>query len=104
MKKIKINKVEYILKNVIRNFFVYEEIKGEPFVFGKLVNEYLLFYSTLIANNETFDIPFSEFINMCDADPKLFATYKAFVVFELKKQEQAASKEADKPTKKKRKQ
>lgn len=104
MKKITINKIEYILKNALRNFFVYEEIKGEPFVFGKLVNEYLLFYSTLIANNETFDMPFNDFINLCDADPKLFAMYKAFVVSELKKQEQAASKETDNPTKKKRKQ
>lgn len=101
MKKITINKIEYILKNVLRNFFVYEEIKGEPFVFGKLVNEYLLFYSTLIANNETFDMPFAEFINLCDTDPTLFAEYKQFVVSELEKQAQAASKVADKPAKKK---
>lgn len=102
MKKIKINKVEYILKSVIRNFFVYEEIKGEPFVFGKLVNEYLLFYSTLIANNETFDMPFNEFINLCDADPMLFAEYKKFVVAELEKQAQAVSKVDNKSSKKKR--
>ena len=101
MKKIKINKVEYILKNIIRNFFVYEEIKGEPFAFGKLVNEYLLFYSTLIANNEAFDMPFNEFINVCDTDPTLFAEYKKFVISELEKQAQTASKEPDKPTKKK---
>lgn len=104
MKKIKINKVEYILKNVIRNFFVYEEIKGEPFVFGKLVNEYLLFYSTLIANNETFDMPFNDFINLCDTDATLFAEYKKFIIAELEKQAQAAKKETNKPTKKKKSQ
>lgn len=104
MKKIRINKTEYILKNVLRNFFVYEEIKGEPFVFGKLVNEYLLFYSTLIANNESFDMPFAEFIDMCDSNPALFADYKKFVVAELEKQAQIASKKAEKATKKKRSQ
>lgn len=102
MKKITINKTEYILKNVLRNFFVYEEIKGEPFAFGKLINEYLLFYSTLLSNNESFDMPFTEFINMCDSNPALFADYKKFVVSELEKQVQVASKETAKSTKKKR--
>lgn len=103
MKTITINGVQYILKNVLRNFFVYEEIKGAPFVFGKLVDEYLLFYSTLIANNETFSIPFTEFIDLCDSDPKLFAEYKAFVVSELEKQAQIANTATDNSTKKKRK-
>lgn len=101
MKKITINKIEYTLKNVLRNFFVYEEIKGVPFAFGKLVDEYLLFYSTLIANNETFSMPFSDFIDLCDTDPKLFAEYKEFVVSELQKQAQTAKQESN-TTKKKR--
>lgn len=103
MKKITINSIEYILRNVLRNFFVYEEIKGAPFAFGKLVDEYLLFYSTLIANNETFSMQFSDFIDVCDANPQLFADYKAFVVAELEKQAQTANTETDKPAKKKRK-
>lgn len=101
MKKITINKIEYTLKNVLRNFFVYEEIKGVPFAFGKLVDEYLLFYSTLIANNETFSMPFADFIDLCDTDPKLFAEYKEFVVSELQKQAQTAKQESN-TTKKKR--
>lgn len=102
MKKLIINGTEYILKNVLRNFFIYEELKGEPFAFGKLIDEYLLFYSTLLANNETFDMPFGEFIGLCDADPSLFAAYKTFVVAELEKQAQAAGK--PKQSKKKRSQ
>lgn len=101
MKKITINKIEYTLKNVLRNFFVYEEIKGVPFAFGKLVDEYLLFYCTLIANNETFSMPFADFIDLCDTDPKLFAEYKEFVVSELQKQAQTAKQESN-TTKKKR--
>lgn len=103
MKKITINKDEYIIKNVLRNFFVYEEIKGQPFTFGKLVDEYLLFYSTLIANNETFSMQFSDFIDVCDANPRLFAEYKAFVVEELEKQAQSANAATDKFSKKKKK-
>lgn len=101
MKKITINGIEYTLKNVLRNFFVYEEIKGAPFAFGKLIDEYLLFYCTIIANNETFSMPFSDFIDMCDTDPKLFAEYKEFVVSELQKQAQTAKQESN-TTKKKR--
>lgn len=103
MKTITISGVQYILKNVLRNFFVYEEIKGAPFAFGKLVDEYLLFYSTLIANNESFSMQFSDFIDLCDSDPKLFAEYKAFVVAELEKQAQIANTATDNSTKKKRK-
>lgn len=102
MKKITINGTEYVLKNILRNFFVYEEIKGEPFSFGKLVDEYLLFYCTLLANNETFTMSFADFIDVCDADPTLFVEYKEFVVSELERQAQFASKDADKTTKKKR--
>lgn len=103
MKTITINGVQYILKNVLRNFFVYEEIKGAPFAFGKLVDEYLLFYATLIANNESFSMSFSDFIDLCDNDAKLFAEYKSFVVSELEKQAQIANATTDKPAKKKRK-
>lgn len=101
MRKITINNIEYILRNVLRNFFVYEEIKGEPFVFGKLMNEYLLFYCTILANNEAFSMPFADFIETCDTDPSLFLEYKKFVVSELEKQAQTADKEG-KPSKKKR--
>lgn len=99
MKKITINGTEYALKNILRNFFVYEEIKGEPFTFGKLVDEYLLFYCTLLANNEAFSMSFADFIDVCDADPTLFVEYKKFVVSELEKQAQFASNNT---TKKKR--
>lgn len=101
MKKIIINGTEYILKNILRNFFVYEEIKGAPFAFGKLIDEYLLFYCTLLANNETFNMSFADFIDICDDNPDLFRQYKEFVVLEIKKQSQTSGQK-DKPTKKKK--
>ena len=101
MKKIIIKDVEYILKNILKNFFVYEEITGKAFVFGKLIDEYILFYCTLIANNETFYMPFSEFIDLCDADPGLFNAYKSFVVDELTLQQQTAEAGNKKAQKKK---
>jgi hypothetical protein len=102
MKKIIIKNVEYILKNILKNFFVYEEITGKAFVFGKLIDEYILFYSTLIANNETFFMPFSEFIDLCDTDPGLFNAYKSFVVDELTLQQQTAEAGHKKGSKKKK--
>lgn len=102
MKEIEIKGIKYILRNILRNFFVYEEIKGKPFSFGKLIDEYLLFYCTLIANNEAFSISFDEFISVCDECPQLFAAYKSFVVSELERQAQAANANADRPSKKKK--
>lgn len=102
MKKIVINKNEYVLRSVLKNLFVYEEIKGAPFVFGKLVDEYLLFYSTLVANNETFSMPFSDFIDTCDANSGLFEEYKEFFLSELEKKAQVSNNANSTKKKKKR--
>lgn len=83
--EIQINGSFYQLKNTIRGQFCYEKITGESFKPGKLVNEYVLFYSILIACNAAFTISFEEFVDVCDNDKTLFPAFQKWFVEELKR-------------------
>lgn len=86
--KVTINKKKYELKYKLRIYFTFESITGYPFAFGKLVDEYLLFYSALLANNDGFKLEFDEFIDQCDKDPNLFVSFKEFFAKEMALQSQ----------------
>ncbi|MFK2699123.1 hypothetical protein ACIXR5_06720 [Bacteroides fragilis] len=91
MKTITIKKQKYILKYTLRAFFIFENLTGRQFAFGRMLDEYLLFYSILLANNkDTFLMPFDEFIEACESDPALFLSFKEFFVKEIELLEQAA--------------
>lgn len=45
MKTITIKKQEYVLKYTLRAFFIFENLTGRQFSFGRTLDEYLLFYS-----------------------------------------------------------
>lgn len=83
--EIQINNTTYQLRNTIRGQFVYERIAGESFKPGKIIDEYVLFYSILIACNENFTTSFEEFIEACDADKTLFPAFQKWFVGEIKK-------------------
>lgn len=93
---IKIKDIEYKLKYTLRALFIYERITGKSFQFEGLYSEYLLFFSTLVANNENFTITFDEFIDICDEDPKLFNEFRKWLVSELEKQSLYRSEEDNK--------
>ncbi len=103
MKTIQIKDKKYTLKYTLRAFFAFENMTGYPFKFGKMIDEYILFYSILLANNEEFDMPFDEFISLCDESPALFADFTQFILKEIELQVQAASKPEEKEVKKKKK-
>lgn len=95
MNKIKIDKKEYTLKYTLRALFIFEKITGESFKFGLLSNEYVLMYSTLMANNEDFEMSFDELIDVCDKDSTIFEKYKEWIIKEIKKQVQFQDKDED---------
>nr|WP_317473164.1 hypothetical protein [Bacteroides hominis (ex Liu et al. 2022)]MDV6156499.1 hypothetical protein [Bacteroides hominis (ex Liu et al. 2022)] len=91
MKTITIKKQDYVLKYTLRAFFIFENFTGRQFAFGRMLDEYLLFYSILLANNkDTFLMSFDEFVEACDSDPSLFASFKEFFVKQIELLEQAA--------------
>ena len=103
MKSIKIKAQTLKLAYSLRNFFIFEGITGNSFKFGKLMDEYILFYATLLAHNEDFTMSYEEFISACDADPKLFETFKDLMLEEIKKQSQLAETDDVKKKKKAKK-
>lgn len=97
MKTISLNGKEFILKYTLRAFFVFESISGYPFQFGKMLDEFLLFYSFLIASNqESFKLEFEEFIELCENDLKLFEQFKEFILDEIKLRSQMAGNDVKK--------
>lgn len=78
--EININGKNYILKNTIRSLFIFEKIAGKQFDGKKLLDYYILFYSTLLANNpDNFSLTFDEFIEINDQDINLFNQFVEFI-------------------------
>ena len=99
MKTITIKKQDYVLKYTLRAFFIFENFTGRQFAFGRMLYESLLFYSILLANNkDTFLMSFDEFVEACDSDPSLFASFKEFFVKQIELLEQAADADIKKKT------
>ena len=51
MEKITIKGTDYKLKYTIRAMFIYEQITGKPFGISTLLDNYIFFYSMILANN-----------------------------------------------------
>ena len=97
MKTISLNGKDLSLKYTLRALFVFESISDYPFQFGKLLDEYILFYSFLIASNkDSFNMEFDEFIELCENDLTLFEQFKEFILDEIKLRSQSAGNDVKK--------
>lgn len=74
MKKIKIKGKNYNLRYSIRALFIWEQITGKPFKLETLLDNYVFFYSIILANNsdKADIISWDEFIDELDKNPLLF--------------------------------
>ena len=75
MKKVTIQGTEYVLAYNLRALFVYEEMAGKPYMGEKTIDNYLLMFAMLMANNKDFSLTFDEFVDACDADLGLFHAF-----------------------------
>lgn len=67
---ITINDKQYIIKYTLRALFIFEQITGRSFSINTLLDNYLFFYSLILANND--DVPsWDEFIDALDKDPSI---------------------------------
>ena len=70
---IKINGVDYNLQYTLRGLFIFEQICNKPFEIKTLLDNYVFFYSLLLASNKNKEVPsFDEFIDALDNDKTLF--------------------------------
>lgn len=75
MKKVTINGKEYGIAYNLRSLFIYEEMAKHPFTGAKSMDNYMLLYGMLQANNTEFNMSFDELIDACDEDMSIFQTY-----------------------------
>lgn len=68
---ITINEKEYKVKYTIRALFIYEQITGKPFAIKTMLDNYVFFYSMILANNPDNSLEWDEFIDALDNDVKL---------------------------------
>ena len=75
---IKINGTDYKFKYTIRSLFIFEQITGRPFKIETLMDNYLFYYSMLLANNPD---------NALDDEPRLMLEMNAIVEGQRKQTE-----------------
>ena len=91
---IKINGTEYKVKYTLRALFIFEQITGKPFEMKTLLDNYVFFYSLILANNENI-LEWNEFIDALDNDPSIFTQINELVNNSTKLEELIDGKEDD---------
>ena len=70
---ITINGKQYRVKYTIRALFIFEQITGKPFEIKTLLDNYIFFYSMILANNPDNVLDWEEFLDALDGDRELLA-------------------------------
>lgn len=71
MNTIKINDKEYKVRYSIRAMFIFEQIKGEPFGLFTTLDNFIFFYSMIMASNKDCTLKWDDFIDAIDNDPTI---------------------------------
>lgn len=87
MKTIKINGKDYNIKYTIRALFIFEQITKRPFSIKTLLDNYIFFYSMILANNKDNILDWDEFIDALDSDSSLLQELTSINEEALKKDE-----------------
>lgn len=71
MKQITINGKNYNIKYSLRALFIFEQITNRPFEIKTLLDNYIFFYSMILASNKEDILDWDEFIDALDESPNL---------------------------------
>lgn len=84
MNTITIKGTEYKIKYTIRALFIFEQITGKAFNIETLLDNYIFFYSMILANNETV-LDWNDFLDALDETPEMFSQMNEIVAKQQKK-------------------
>lgn len=87
MEKITIKGKDYNLKYTLRALFIFENITKKSFKIETLLDNYIFFYSLILANNNDKPLEWDEFIDALDDDPTLFSRMTEIISKQQKKNE-----------------
>lgn len=102
MKEIEINGKNYKLKYTIRSLFIWEQITGKSFKIENMLDNYLFFYSMILANNPDNILSWDDYINAMDDDPMLFKRMTDIIEEQQKKDNLFTNEEKGKKGSKKK--
>lgn len=84
---ITINNKEYQVKYTIRALFIFEQITKRPFEIKSTLDNYLFFYSMILANNPDNLLDWDEFIDAMDNDVSLIGQLNKIIADSQRKNE-----------------
>lgn len=87
---------EYNLKFGLRSMFIFETITGGAFNIKTVFDEYVYFYSCLLADTSNPTLDFEEFIEYCDEHPELLKAFDEALIAESKRKELLSNKDKKK--------
>lgn len=71
MKTVNINGKDYQIKQTVRALFLWEQISGRSFEIKNTLDNYLYFYTLILANNKDCELDWDAFIDAIDNDPNI---------------------------------
>lgn len=77
------NLKELKLKYTNRSMMIFEAITDKVFQLENMTDQYIFFYSTLLANNPDLQITFDEFIEELDNDAEAFPHFTDWFTKEM---------------------
>ncbi len=88
---------ELKLKYTNRSIMIFEAITGKAFNITSLTDQYLFFYSILLANNkDVFEITFDDFIDLLDDQPEAMVHFGEWLTCAIKMNNQFTEKKTPK--------
>ncbi len=103
MNVIKIKDKEYNIKYTIRALFIFEAITGKPFAVKTLLDNYILLYSIILANNQEDVLDWDDFLEALDSDPELFQKINEVIENQNKKDKLVVEEDTGEKKKRKKK-
>ena len=86
--EITIKEQTYKVKYSIRSLFIFEQLSGKSFTLETLLDQYIFFYSMILANNPECTLTFDQFIDECDEDFTLVTSLQKYITEVFAKQAQ----------------
>ena len=87
---------EYNLKFGLRSMFIFESITGNTFNIQTVFDEYVYFYSCLMADTNNPPLEFDDFINYADEHPELLKEFDTALLAESKRRNMLIDKDKKK--------
>ncbi len=78
----------YKIKYSIRALFIFEQLTGKSFSLDSLMNQYVFYYSMILANNPECTLTFDMFVDECDENATLTVDFQKYITEVFEKQAQ----------------